>query len=504
LASGLLLEEAARQGDVTSVIELLEEELEQGGGWRGVPPGFAIRALEAMALAQPTHPGWRSVLPRWLRSWSGGVESGILAGLAGVGAPMFEAPAGYEPVAWLLHQAARALGRNDARAALACLERALLLAPDLPGVPSRDAALTAMPLIRRRAHAQTLAHTLESLTSNHSSFCNLQSAIRNPKHSPLPEILDDLAGILLKSPQGQALLRIAETGDVIALQSALADLMEESGDVARPERLTHHLALLALRLAKQHEEQEDDSALPWWRRAWVCWLRWLITCRLQSQRGSVLGHLLGLARQRITELLASSQEESVAIARRYYQLVGELPVLASGIPGEHTREVSELLGHEVKRFRDELATEYLLITREAMRFGEIPEGWRSDYERGTAMLERSLLCFESDNVRLLTTLMEICVDWFVDLYNANDGRRLFRELDRYTPHAIHLARLVSERPGELAARAVLSQFYKFRGLLSADPAQKRAFYQTALDFNPGNSNARELLAELDKDTGGDS
>src|SRR5262249_24635134 len=150
------------------------------------------------------------------------------------------------------------------------------------------------------------------------------------------------------------------------------------------------------------------------------------------------------------------------------------------------------LSGRVERFRDELATEYLLITREAMRQGDIPEGWRSDYVHGTALLER-LLSLEGDDVRLLCTLLEVCVDWFVDLYNANDSR-LFRELDRKVPYAVRLARLVSAGPAEQPARMVLSQFSMFRGLLTGDPTWKRAFYQTALEFNPGNSNARELLA----------
>jgi hypothetical protein len=508
LAQGLLVQEAARRGDTTTVPGLLQEEVDLAGSWPGEPPGFALRALEALALAQPTLPGWRTVLPRWLQSWAGrggGVGSSILAGLAGL-APALEAPPGFEPVPWLLHQGARTLGRNDARAALVCLERALLLAPDLPGIPGRDAALAALPWMQRRAHAQALAEALGlgsgmGLPPNPSRPHPLGFRARphdHSQHPPSPELLDDLVGILVEFPRGRALLAHADRSDQVAVQSALADLMEDHpSEIEHPDRLAHHLALLALRLAQHHEEQEDDQAFAWWQRAWGCWLRFLLTSAVPgSSRGLLLDHLLGLHRRRINALLSGSdQDEAVERARRHYLLVGELPVLAARLPGPLAQEMSDDLTSRVERFRDELATEYLLITREAMRYGEIPEGWRADYERGLAFLERSL-SLDADNVRLLTTLLEVCADWFVDLYNANDGGRLFQELSRSTPHALRLARLVSDRPSELAARAILSQFCKFRGFLARDRAQKIAFYQQALEFNPGNSNARELLAEL--------
>src|SRR3712207_6973930 len=63
------------------------------------------------------------------------------------------------------------------------------------------------------------------------------------------------------------------------------------------------------------------------------------------------------------------------------------------------------LFRSVARFRDELATEALVLTREVMRSGEPGEGMRADYERGLALLRR-LLSLDGDNVRLLAAMVE--------------------------------------------------------------------------------------------------
>jgi tetratricopeptide (TPR) repeat protein len=154
------------------------------------------------------------------------------------------------------------------------------------------------------------------------------------------------------------------------------------------------------------------------------------------------------------------------------------------------------LADRVLRFKDELATEYLLTTREAMRYGEVPEGWQANYEKGLSYLRR-LLSLDRENLRLLTALVEICGEWFFDLYRANARRALAQQVERFMPFALKLARLVVDRPAEVAARAVLSDFYKFRGYVQDDKDQKLTLYREALRLNPGNNNVRELLAELE-------
>src|SRR5581483_1942623 len=105
--------------------------------------------------------------------------------------------------------------------------------------------------------------------------------------------------------------------------------------------------------------------------------------------------------------------------------------------------------------------------------GTIPEGWRSDYAKGLDGLRR-LLSLDRDNRRLLTALVEVYTDWFLDLYHQGDAAGLREQVDRCTPFALHLARLVEDRPAELAARAALADFCKFRGFLSRDRAEKAA------------------------------
>jgi hypothetical protein len=165
------------------------------------------------------------------------------------------------------------------------------------------------------------------------------------------------------------------------------------------------------------------------------------------------------------------------------------------VAGRAEGEAGAELAARVARFREELATEHLLSTREAMRYGSIPEGWRADYEKGLGQLAR-LLALNRDNARLLTALVEVCNEWFFDLYNAGALGRLHDEVDRHAPFAERLARLTEERAGDLAARAALSDFYKVRGFVCGERARKVELYLEALRFNPANANVRDLLAEI--------
>jgi hypothetical protein len=126
----------------------------------------------------------------------------------------------------------------------------------------------------------------------------------------------------------------------------------------------------------------------------------------------------------------------------------------------------------------------------------VPEGWRADYEKGLSSLRR-LLSLDRDNPRLLTVLVEVCDEWFLDLYNADDRAGLARLVARFTPFALQLARLTEGRAGDLAARAALADFCKFRGFLAAERAEKIALYREALRFDPAKQNVRDLLAGLD-------
>ena len=79
------------------------------------------------------------------------------------------------------------------------------------------------------------------------------------------------------------------------------------------------------------------------------------------------------------------------------------------------------------------------------------------------------------------------------------------EVERYTPFALQLVRAYGAVttagqgwPGELAARAALSEFFKFRGFIANDRERKQALYREALELNPANDNVRNLLTELER------
>ncbi len=458
LAQALLLQEAAGRGDVAGVAALLEE-VDAWRGFRAGPPAFVLRAVEATFNAQPNHPGWKRALPRWLQLWEApalGPVGAALAAQVGLKAngEAFLAPVGVPVGPWLLHQAARALGRDDARLALSLVRRALAL----EGATDVDTVRAALPELEQRASAQALAACLAP----------------EGKGGPGPDLLIDLVALLRELPDGAPLLEAAEQGDRDGARTCLAALVERPD---LPPRLAHHLALLEQQCAEALEAQgRSGDATAHWRRAWRCWLA---AAPSFAERGPLFDWLLAGHRRHVNALLARGEIEA---ARGHWNVVEEVAGRAE-------------LGERIVQFREELATEYLLSMREAMRYGSVPEGWRADYEKGLGNLGR-LLALDRDNVRLLTALVEVCNEWFFDLYNAEDQLRLRAEVDRSAPFAERLARLVEDRPGDLAARAALSDFWKVRGFVCGERAGQVALYREALRFNPANGNVRDLLAEL--------
>jgi hypothetical protein len=460
LAQALLTQDAAQRGDLTALTALLED-VDAWRGFRTAPPAFVLHAVEAVASAQPAHPAWRRVLPRWLGLWNSdslGAAANSLAALAGMGGPAGAAPAGVAAEAWFLHQAARALQRNDPRAALACVEKVA----DPAALPEGPVVQVALPLLVRLARAQALADCAAGVATG--------------------EQLVDMVDLLEGVPGGLDVLHAALRDDRDAVHAALAGLVERTD---LPARLYHHLAILATRQA----EDEDSPRPGAWRQAWSAWLAFLAGSDAPATaRGALLDHLLGIHRRRINELLG---QDAFDTARQHWQQVQALPDLAVA----RAPALGDDLAGRVARFRDDLATEYLVTTREAMRFGDVPEGWRADYTRGLTLLRR-LLSLDSDNPRLLTALVETCVEWFLDLYHLHDAPGLREQIDRCIPFALQLARLVEGQPGHLAARSALSEFCKFRGFVEVDRDRKASLYRDALRFNPGNSNVRDLLSEL--------
>ena len=124
------------RGDVAAVMFLLEE-VDIWRGFRGEPPAFVLRAVETMTSSQSarTMPlkACRRALAAGCRCGTcprAGEKSarcragGVHADISTILASRAEAPVGIPLAPWLLHQAARALSRDDAVEALACVRRA--------------------------------------------------------------------------------------------------------------------------------------------------------------------------------------------------------------------------------------------------------------------------------------------------------------------------------------------------------------------------------------------
>jgi tetratricopeptide (TPR) repeat protein len=446
--------------------------------WALAERGQAVEAQALLARAENLpYPAaalqtWRSVLELRLRTPTAGgpvapEAMGFVA--AWLRRRQFHPETPLAP--WALQQAALAVLRNEPGRALAWSRRARAREPNLDSVADRaDLVRAALPELERLARAATLVEVAR---------CHPEQPV------VAPGLLAEAADLLDADAEGRALLDAAARGDLTTARTRLADRARRED---LPPRLAHHLALIYHRAALSFEDlNRSEASGSCWQLAWTCWLRLLRVGLTAPEAGVLLDGLLAEHRRRIGGLLARNEMER---ARRHWLLVLGLPGrVADGEP------LAAELVRRVQQFREELATEYLLATRQAMAHGHIPEGWHADYDKGLSHLRR-LLSFDRENVRLLTALVEICGEWFLDCYNNEAFHQLWDQVFRFTPFAQQLARLVEGRPGDLAARAALAEFYKFRGFIEPDRRRKAELYREALRFNPGNDNVRRLLDEL--------
>ena len=350
---------------------------------------------------------------------------------------------------------------------------ALGLDPDLAGAGEKAAAVrAALPDLQRLARAQLLA-----------------DVIRLDPGQPAvgPRLLVDAVACLDADPGGPAVFAAAEGADPGTARQALAAV---AGRLDVSPSLAHHLALVYHRAALFFEEQErGEQAGPCWRLAWRCWLR-LLASSAPAVAGDhpLLAHLLGIHRRRVTALLARDQVEPAPVTGPWCRTCPRRP--GPSAADRRRRWLSR------RRFREELATEYLLATREAMRYGNVPEGWRADYDKGLTgfgALPQSRPGQrppahrpDRDVQRLLPRLLR------QRGFAPAVGRR-----GRYTPFALQLAVLADRREADLTARAVLAEFYKFRGFVAPEREHRRSLFREALAFDPRNENVRELLEQTE-------
>src|SRR5262249_35555591 len=153
-----------------------------------------------------------------------------------------------------------------------------------------------------------------------------------------------------------------ERGDTAAAQSCLATLAAR--DSLQPDT-SHHLALIYLWGALCAGESDAVLADELWRLSWRCWLHWAQSAST-TDRNLIFSWLLTEHRTAIKDLLARN---AIDAARRHWLRVMDFTA-------------NPILTKRIEAFRDELATEYLVLTRESMRYGTIPSGYDADYETG--------------------------------------------------------------------------------------------------------------------------
>jgi hypothetical protein len=474
LARSLLLFDAAARRDTAAVTTLLGDT----DAWRAFgarPPRFVVAAVEHVVSAPPERRVRDETLSRWLGLWEGSVSEALNARRLPPSRALV--PPGVPAIPWYLHQAARAVAREDYTEALACIH--LTLHDVHTGEIARVVG-EALPELGRYGIAQLLAAAFS---------CDGLAPVS-------PALIVEVIDLVVDSNIETRLPGAVNSSDTAAIDAELAALVETP---ALQPRLAHHFALLEYRRAVFLDANgRTAAAVAAHRRGWGWWLRFLAAGPPDGPGPTAAGllaeTLFGGHRRCVNALLGRGAVDG---ARLHWELVAELPALAARL----APPLAEDLVARVTCFRDELATDFLLATREAMRHGPAPEGFRADYEAGLAGLRR-ILSLDRDNPRLLTALLDTCGDWFFDLYNAGARTALAEQVERFTPFALQLARQVEARPGDFAARAALAGFFKFRGFIVVDSVRKAELYREALRFNPADDNVRDLLAQLEGTDGG--
>jgi hypothetical protein len=348
------------------------------------------------------------------------------------------------PVALLLHRASLAISQGNPALALRFVEQARS-----EHTKAADPMESVLPELRALALTQRMAQAVR--------FQEQQSVV-------LPGLLSGFVSCLEREEAGRAALDAAQRDDTAAVHASLEVLAQR--DSLEPET-AHHLAVIYHRGVQCVGESDPGLADRLWRLSWRCWLRWAQTAK-SSDRNLVFSCLLTEHRTSIRDLLARN---AIDAARRHWRRIMDL----AGNP---------LLARRIDAFRDELATEYLVLTRESMRYGTIPAGYDADYETALNWLTR-LLSLDRDNPRLLTDLVSICAEWFHECYAISDLDKLAQGVERFTPFALQLGRLIERSKGaELTARSALAEFTKFRGYVADDPQRKAELYREAEHWHP--------------------
>jgi tetratricopeptide (TPR) repeat protein len=156
---------------------------------------------------------------------------------------------------------------------------------------------------------------------------------------------------------------------------------------------------------------------------------------------------------------------------------------------EKVRNMAEKLLDE---FGSILVDEAEKITENADAIKDLPSGIRKNYEGGIQHLE-NFIKLNITVVRVLRASLQWYNDWCFDLYVTKNIEHLKKLMQSAGHVADSLAPNCVKLRGYSPENQALSQHFMFRGFIVDAPKQAIKEYREALDWNPENENAKELL-----------
>jgi tetratricopeptide (TPR) repeat protein len=145
-----------------------------------------------------------------------------------------------------------------------------------------------------------------------------------------------------------------------------------------------------------------------------------------------------------------------------------------------------------------LAVEAEKIVDDPEAIKSLPEGIRKNYQGGIRYLQPFIDIGVPVRRALQRSLQWYC-DWSYDLYTRGDMAGVKSLMDPSRKIADMLAPVCVKTSGHLPENQALSMHYMLRGFTGTDAGKIIHEYEAALEWNPGNDNAQQLLFEKQLD-----
>jgi tetratricopeptide (TPR) repeat protein len=194
-------------------------------------------------------------------------------------------------------------------------------------------------------------------------------------------------------------------------------------------------------------------------------------------------------------------------ARTHFQCVdlctkGAKEMIASlrGIGMPFALKVQETRIDKVKEIAAALLDDWgVSLVRDATKTAEdpdairrLPKGIRKNYEGAIRELE-PFIRLGIPIPRVLRASLEFYNTWCRDLYSASEIDRIRKVLEPAKKTAEQLMPLCTKGRGHQSENQILSEYWMLQGFTSQKPDAGQTEYEQALEWNPANSNAEDLL-----------